>query len=384
MIAQWMIYTVGVTVLSGLAATALEPQGIRRRLQVRWLWLAALGGSLLIPSTALIRAIAHSAGPGGSPTSDATRAVITTVFRSTDWWASIAGRLDAWSVPIVTVWAATSLTLLCLLLYGVVRFKGESSAWREDSVAGSPVRFSQTFGPAAVGFARPIIVIPSWVRQLPRFDRTVIISHEQSHVDARDPQIVTLTTILCALFPWNLGLWWQLRKLRRAVELDCDLRLLRMGITPRRYAEVLLDTASHAQSALLPAVALSRPAAILAERIRTMIHPRVHLKPSRTVAAFALAAGAVAVACEAPTPPTEFEVAQSESFRLMPNDSTLHVPLILVDGVRTTEFNVRTGLATESIESIEVLKGEAAINAYGEDGAAGVIRIYMKKESESR
>lgn len=384
MIAPWMIYTVGVTVLCGLAATALEPLGIRRRLQVRWLWLASLGGSFLIPSTALISAITQPAGPERSLAGDPTPAAIASVFRSADWWASVAGPLDAWSVPIATVWAATSLILLGLLLYGVVRFKSESAAWDQDSVAGSPVRLSQTFGPAAVGFAQPIIVLPSWVRQLPPFEQTVILSHEQSHVNARDPQVVTLATILCALVPWNLGLWWQLQRLRRAVELDCDLRLLRIGIAPQRYAEVLLDTASHAQSALLPAVALSRPAAILAERIGTMIHPRVHLRPSRTVAALVLAGCAVAIACEAPTPPTELDAAQSTLRLAVPNDGTTQGPLILVDGVRTTEISLRTSLPKESIASIEVLKGEAATNEYGEEGAAGVIRIYTKKESESR
>lgn len=383
MIVPWMIYALGVTVLCGVAAAALEPLGIRRRLQVRWLWLASMGGSCLIPSIALFKAIAPRAQPAVPLTSDPTGA-IGSAIQTSDWWISVAGPLDVWRVPIATIWVATSLILLGLLLYGVVRFKGESAAWHEHSVAGSPVRFSQIFGPAAVGFANPIIVLPSWVRQLPPSDLTVIVNHEQSHVDAWDPQIVTLTAILCALAPWNVGLWWQLRRLRRAVELDCDLRLLRTGLQPRRYAEVLLNTASRARGSLLPAVALSRSAAILAERIGTMTHPRVHPKLSRAVAAFALAACAVTVACEAPTPPTEQEIVPSASVRLKPTDSTTLRPLVLVDGVRTTELDVKS-LDKESIASIEVLKGEAAINEYGEDGAAGVIRIHTKEgSSDSR
>ena len=111
-----------------------------------------------------------------------------------------------------------------------------------------------------------------------------------------------------------------------------------------------------------------------------MIRPRMQMKPSRTVAALILAGCAVALACEAPTPPTDLD-APASTLRITADDSTAQRPMILVDGVRTTEIG---SISKETIASIEVLKGEAAIEEYGEDGTWGVIRIRTKKESESR
>ena len=34
------------------------------------------------------------------------------------------------------------------------------------------------------------------------------------------------------LMPWNLPLWWQWRRLRFAIEVDCDARVLASGRIP--------------------------------------------------------------------------------------------------------------------------------------------------------
>lgn len=64
-------------------------------------------------------------------------------------------------------------------------------------------------------------------------------------------------------------------------------------------------------------------------------------------------------------------------------------PLIYVDGVRLdggfSGLNeLHPALSPEDIDRIEVIKGEAAREKYGEEGANGVIQIFTKKESSNK
>ena len=53
--------------------------------------------------------------------------------------------------------------------------------------------------------------------------------------------------------------------------------------------------------------------------------------------------------------------------------------ILIVDG-KTVESSSLNSISPESIESIEVMKGEAAKALYGEAGANGVIKVTTKKK----
>ena len=55
-------------------------------------------------------------------------------------------------------------------------------------------------------------------------------------------------------------------------------------------------------------------------------------------------------------------------------------PLIYIDGVRNDVTSFLEILSPEEIERIEILKGDAAIALYGEEGSGGVIRITLKAD----
>jgi TonB-dependent SusC/RagA subfamily outer membrane receptor len=57
-----------------------------------------------------------------------------------------------------------------------------------------------------------------------------------------------------------------------------------------------------------------------------------------------------------------------------------HQPLIIVDGVKILrrEVNVLDSINPNQIERMEVLKGEQAIQQYGEEGKNGVVMITLK------
>ena len=81
--------------------------------------------------------------------------------------------------------------------------------------------------------------------------------------------------------PWNLPLWWQLRRLRYAIEVDCDARVLAGGLDPAHYGETLIAVGER-QSAYVGAVAaMSESRSFLEERIRIMISKPVKWRRAR-------------------------------------------------------------------------------------------------------
>jgi TonB family protein len=99
--------------------------------------------------------------------------------------------------------------------------------------------------------------------------------------------------VAVALVPWNVGVWWIARRLRLAVELDCDARVLRTDGDSERYSRLLLFIAQR-QSQTRLALMLAESSSHLSRRITAMNAPRP-ADPRLRVACFALAAvGALA------------------------------------------------------------------------------------------
>jgi lipopolysaccharide transport protein LptA len=119
--------------------------------------------------------------------------------------------------------------------------------------------------------------------------------HEESHPAAHDPLLLRGAQLIVALAPWNLPAWWQLRRLRFAIEVDCDARVLQTNIDPVSYGEALLAIAQHRSRLPLGAVALTEPISQLERRIQVMLSktPRYYAVAAGTFAAL----GAAFVAC---------------------------------------------------------------------------------------
>jgi TonB family protein len=71
--------------------------------------------------------------------------------------------------------------------------------------------------------------------------------------------------------PWNLALWFQARRLRLAIELDCDARVLRAHPSAERYGLLMMTIAQRRSVApTLFAPMLAEPATQLERRIMAM------------------------------------------------------------------------------------------------------------------
>jgi beta-lactamase regulating signal transducer with metallopeptidase domain len=86
------------------------------------------------------------------------------------------------------------------------------------------------------------------VLALPGTQRQYVIRHEEEHRRAHDARLLFVASLPLILMPWNLAMWWQLRRLCLAVEIDCDNRVVSgLGDAPA-YGELLLKVAQAASS----------------------------------------------------------------------------------------------------------------------------------------
>ena len=175
--------------------------------------------------------------------------------------------------------------------------------WRTRLLHGSEVLVSRDIGPAVAGVLRPRIVIPAWMDALP--GQELVVAHELEHLRARDGQVLAAATLAVALVPWNPVAWWSFRRLRLALELDCDRRVVRaFPGRVREYCELLLQVGSRGARPLA-SPALSEPQSILERRVDAMTRPRTPSSRARTLTLSALASAVAGFACFYPSPDGE-------------------------------------------------------------------------------
>ena len=303
----WMIYVIAVTLLLGAAAGAAERAARLRRAQSRWFWMLAIIASLLLPTiiasvSIQIPSIVSSAVPQKMI---ALREVTSTRLSPLTWMnpeAVHAATSPSMDLLLRRCWIAVSAAMLMVLVASGAHLFWRKRRWKTGTVGGASVYLASDVGPAVVGLIRPRIVVPAWLTQSSAEEQAAVIAHEQSHLDARDPALLTVALCLLVFMPWNLPLWWQLRRLRYAIEVDCDARVLRGGLDATRYGETLIAVGQR-QSAFIGAVAaMSESTSFLEERIKIMV-----IKPGGAwrVAAAALGClslGLLAVAAEVGPP----------------------------------------------------------------------------------
>jgi len=424
-------------VLGGLlsASTHLLDGALRTfRRPTRWLWVLAMAGTALAPFLVILL-------PGRGPATPASGTLIPLetlygLWEGVGGWdeptVSLFGVLEG---PLTLAWATASLLVFTIFVVATAGLRRRAAGWTAANAAGEDVLVSDGLGPAVLGLLNPRIVLPPWALSLGREELAMVLLHENEHRRARDPALLAVGILLTAMTPWNPALWWQLQRLRLAVEGDCDGRVLARGVPPRRYGSLLLGVAAEAQGFFPLASALSeRGGAYLERRLQMM---KQHGGKRRT----ATAAGAVvvgglclALACETPTPPqaqapTEAEgilVERAEdgtgaqaSFMARETDPGAATgkaearfmiretegqssddgpvagillrttegsgdpgtaPLVYIDEeLQGDGMEAVRGLNPDQIDRIEVVKGPAAQAVFGEEAVGGVIQIFLKK-----
>jgi bla regulator protein blaR1 len=273
---QWMAYVLVVTLVLSVAALSAERALRLRRAKTRWAWAAAIVASLLLPT--LIASVSIQIPNISMPRApqksialrDATSLPLPLLARiRTPAAGSPAGR--SVETRLKRCWWGVSGLMMLLLAASAAQLFWRKRRWQRATVAGVSVYIVPDVGPAVVGLLRPRIVLPPWVVEAPATLQAHVIAHEQSHLNAGDPQLLTLALCLLVFMPWNLPLWWQLRRLRRAIEVDCDARVLQAGHDVSRYGETLIEVGARQSGFIGTVAAMSESRTFLEQRIKMML-----------------------------------------------------------------------------------------------------------------
>ncbi len=381
MITTLMLYALAIGVLVAAGALVLDRAARAARMPQRFTWIGAL--ALLVALT--VAAPWRMAPAPASLASDAPSVAMPSsaiVLPDLPWHQQLLSKTQtmvrqvigavAERVPapldraIGVAWAGAALLLLVLLALTLRRLDAQRRRWPRARLLDTPVRVGDREGPAVYGLFTPDIVIPRRLLACSTTEQALVLAHEDEHRRAHDPVLLAAAAALVALVPWHPVAWWCLSRLRLATELDCDARVLRRGVSTRRYGEVLLTLAASLPPAprAAHALALFDSRRHLERRLLAMTTPFTRRSPF-AVGSFALA-GAVLIAAACNTDvPTAAEVRDADVAAVT---QTLGLPTApgsvtyIVDGAPLSESQARA-IGAERIASIEVVRASGAAKA---------------------
>jgi hypothetical protein len=175
-------------------------------------------------------------------------------------------------------------------------------------------------------------------------------------------------------------------RLRAAIELDCDNRVVADGVPLSRYARLLLDLGAGSEQLSVAIPAFVQPPTLLERRLTMLINGARRQGPMATLFSIAAVVLLSLAACETTAPAFGPEAPSEAATVRFGLPSAGEEPLIFVDGERVDAHDARLvlaerGLTRDDVESIEVLRGSAATDLYGADASGGAIRINLKSST---
>lgn len=272
----WIVYGILVSSAASVAALAFERACRVQRWPSRWVWAVAIALPLVLPlfapqPSAIVTVVAPSAQI--EPTVEAAPAIQNRA-------ASIANDLQGLDERgaigrfLAAGWLAASVLLMAAVAFASLRLRQKAAGWRPHRLCGVDVLVSRDAGPAVVGIFQSSIVVPEWLLHADVQVQRTALAHERQHMVARDPLLLFAATLLIAILPWNIPLWWQWRRLRFAIEADCDARVLSSGMQVADYGEALLTVAGRRAGVPLLSPAMCESASRLEARVRLMLTER--------------------------------------------------------------------------------------------------------------
>ena len=220
------------------------------------------------------------------------------------WWAS----------AIFWLWAAgASLALLRVgfAFWQLLRLRGRSRPLANDAIHVGPDAPSASSGqalvragerssprgrsseirlsddvriPTAVGFFKPLIVIPSWtLEELSPNELNSVLIHELEHLRRWDDWTNLAQKILTAVFFFHPAIWWLDRKLALEREMACDEAVLAQTGDRHAYAACLVRVAEKSRLRCGLALAQSVVGRVSQTTHRVTEILRAHRQPVTTV-----------------------------------------------------------------------------------------------------
>jgi beta-lactamase regulating signal transducer with metallopeptidase domain len=255
----------------------------RRNSSTRFaVWLATLAAVVALP-------VIHGAFASGNPASTAHFA-----FRMPVSWA--IGIFLVWTVIagaglakiVFGFWQLHMLRRNCLLL-NAADLQVDLSTMPATNRFHRRVRIcasDKVRVPAAIGFFRPAIVIPTWARkELTPSELNAVVLHELAHLRRWDDWTNLAQKIVSAILFFHPAVWWIGHGLAREREMACDDFVLAATSDHRGYAQCLVSVAekSFLRGGLALAQAMAGRMQLTAQRVgRILQGARSTGKPAST------------------------------------------------------------------------------------------------------
>ncbi len=258
----------------GLAALFFE-RALPATSPRRWLWCLVIPTSVVLPG---LYRFHHSWSVADVFVQTAARAQSydTSINRV---WLTISGTLLLWG--LISAWRVARVVSLSR--------KGRVDATGIATIDGVPVVVTDVVGPATVGLWRSSVLLPRWVLALPGQERQYVVRHEEEHRKAHDGRLLFVMSLPLLLMPWNLAMWWQIRRLCLAVEMDCDNRVVNRLGDATAYGELLLKVAQASRGGPRLQPAFLGGVGTLERRLTALLAPT----PLRHIQRFLLPAAAL-------------------------------------------------------------------------------------------
>jgi len=288
-IIEWMLYQCATALMLGLAALAAERLVAMRGWARRGVWSVSLAACLVIPAVATLEkspAVASAVrlspaveipqrqsprrsdadirpeATGQSGRGSPGRAFAEPVFPVRP--ALTLRRLER---PAKWIWTGLTLCTLGFYAFAIGSLHRSARHWPRRTVEGCTLRIAPTAGPAVLGYFRPEIILPEWLLESSASRLRLVIAHERAHVAARDSLLWLCALLSLALVPWSIPMIWQVRRLRFAIEVDCDARVIRCGAGLREYGHALLAVSHRKRLASMAALSMAARPSVLERRL---------------------------------------------------------------------------------------------------------------------
>src|SRR5579862_5685309 len=241
LLAERMLNCVVEGMVIGLFAWLLLQVVGRRNSSTRFaVWFAALLGIASLP---LIQSAITS--------NSISRSAASAVTLPSSWaqyiflaWALIAGL--ALARVGIGLWQLSKLRASCIAV-DTATLDPVLQKTLADTQSLRPValcRSNQLRVPTAIGFLKPIVVLPMWaMEELSTLELNSILIHELTHLRRHDDWTNLAQQILKALLFFHPAVWWIESKLALEREMACDDAVLAATGNPHSYAQCLVSIA---------------------------------------------------------------------------------------------------------------------------------------------
>jgi TonB family protein len=261
---------------------------------------------------------------------------------------------------------------------------------------GKPVAVAyleQAVIPVTFGVRRPVVLLPlTLINDMEKMN--LVLRHELFHIRNRDYLVHLMMTGVRILFWFHPVVHLLYHQLIEYRELRCDSHVLSDdSISRKKYASVLLDLLPMPNLNNNVSVNMAQESSNIKKRITMMQTNTIRSIPVRTSLALfgsVILAVVLVMSC---TDMQQHNVLDEEDLDLMTNlDRTgergYHEIIIMMSDENQADRHDESisrleALQPEYIESINVLKGDAAIEKYGPRGAEGVLEIRTRQDIDS-